>query len=171
MSHVHESRQREEKDMLTNAKISDGRDVILDIEPMDEHQQKMLCTAIADFLIRSGQARDDVAMNVPTLLQFLSEAGDMAQEQAKPIDPEDVTIFSAATEFRGEGDHFVSTPDEFLIKRTIDGTFDESDSAIDEVHRAVADDETLAESIATLLNRAYWLGQGRCAPFHVTPRS
>lgn len=159
--------------MLTNARISDGRDVILDIEPMSESQQKMLCTAIADFLIRSGQARDDVALNVPSLLQFLSEAGDMAQQQAEPVDPEDVKEFEAKTNYgvlRGD-DHYVSYPDDFLTKRTVDGTFDEGCQAIQKIDEAVANDETLAESIATLLNRAHWLGQGRCAPFHVEPRS
>ena len=158
--------------MLTQTQISDGRTVTLDIEPMTAEQQLMLCTAVADFLIRSGQINADVALTGPHLLQFLSEAGDMAQDQAQPVDPADVVLFEAKTNersFRGNG-HFLSVPDDLLVRRTIDTAFDEGCQAIQEIDEAVTDDRNLAESIATLLNRAYWLGQGRCAPFHVTPQ-
>jgi len=159
--------------MLTQTTISDGRTVTLDIEPMTLDQQKQLATAIADFLVRSGQINTDVALSGPHLLQFLSEAGDMAAQQAEPVDPESVREFEAKTNYgvlRGD-DHYFSYPDDFMTKRTVDGTFDEGCQAIQKIDEAVADDQTLAESIATLLNRAHWLGQGRCAPFHVEPRS
>jgi hypothetical protein len=158
--------------MLTNAKISDGRDVVLDIEPMSESQQKALCAGIADFLIRSGQIRDDVALNPAQLLQFLSEAGDMAVQQAEPVDPESITVFEAKTNqgvLRGD-DHYISSPDDFLTKRTLDGTFDDGCNALRTLEEAVENDQDLAEAAALLLNRAFWLGQGRCAPFHVEPR-
>jgi len=159
--------------MLTDTTISDGRTVTLDLEPMSADQQKALATAVADFLIRSGRIHAGAAPNPAQLVQFLSEAADLAAEQALPVDPESVTLFEARTNrgvLRGD-DHYVSTPDDFLTKREIDGVFDEGCNAIRKLEEAVADDPDLAEAAATLLNRAYWFGQGRCAPFHVTQRS
>jgi hypothetical protein len=69
--------------MITTATISDGRTVTFDIEPMTIDQQLALATAVADFLVRSGQINTDVALTGPHLLQFLSEAADMAEDQAK----------------------------------------------------------------------------------------
>lgn len=158
--------------MLTQTQISDGRTVTLDIEPMTAEQQLMLCTAVADFLIRSGQISADVALTGPHLLQFLSEAGDMAQDQTKPVDPADIVLFEAKKGARklGKSDSFLAVPDDLLVLRTLDTGFDEACSAIRTVNDGVASDPDLAEATAVLLNRAYWLGQGRCAPFHVTPQ-
>jgi hypothetical protein len=158
--------------MLTQTQISDGRTVTLDIEPMTAEQQLMLCTAVADLLIRSGQIRAGSVFGGPHLLQFLSEAADMAEQQATPIDPADVAVFEVkdgGSTRAGQG-QFLAVPDDLLILRTLDTNFDEGCSTIRTVNDAIASDPDLAEATSVLLNRAYWLGQGRCAPFHVTPR-
>jgi hypothetical protein len=157
----------ERKDaMLTETTISDGRNILLDLEPMNPDQQKQLVTAVADLLIRSSQIVPDIALSAPNLLQFLSEAADMAKEQSTPVDPEDVTVFGV-----GALETHVTVPDNLLTRREIDGAFDEGCAAIRVVNDAAIENPELASAIATLLNRAYWLGQGRCAPFHVTPRN
>jgi hypothetical protein len=148
---------------------SNDQDVTLDVGPMTETQKNELCKAVADFLVRSGQIRRDAVLTGPHLVQFLSEAADAAEERTKPIDPASVTMFGTDTEFSGRGEHFVSTPEDFMTKRTLDGSFDECCSALHVVENAVEKDGELAEAIAALLNRAYWLGQDRCAPLHVTP--
>ena len=167
-----ESEPSEENDMLTQTTISDGRNVVLDIEPMTIDQQKALATAVADLLIRSGQIRDDVALNPAQLLQFLSEAGDMAIQQAEPVDPESVKVFETKTNYGvlRSDDHYISYPDDFMTKRTLDGSFDEGCDALRHISAEISDDAELTDSVCALLNRAYWLGQGRCAPFHVEPR-
>jgi len=61
--------------------LTDGRTATLDIGAMSPEQGHMLAVAAADLLIRSGRIRDDVAMNGPQLLQFMSELGDeLAQD-------------------------------------------------------------------------------------------
>lgn len=152
--------------MLTDTKISDRRTITLDIEPMTVEQQTVMATAIADFLVRSGQVRTDVALSPVQLIQFLSEAADMAQQQATPVDPDSVEVFTT----RDVWDTLV-TPEEFLTKRELDGNFDDCCNALHTVNEAMGEDHTVANAFVLLLNRAHWLGQGRCAPFHLTPRS
>lgn len=68
---------------MTTVTIADGRRIeLLDLDAVTPQQGLDLATAIADFLIRSGQIKDDVALSGPHLLQFLSEAADMAAQQA-----------------------------------------------------------------------------------------
>lgn len=55
-----------------------GRRIELDFVPLDQHQQKLLLVAAADLLVASGQIRSDVALSGQQILQFLSEAAEMA---------------------------------------------------------------------------------------------
>ena len=69
--------------MLKTVTIADGRKIVLDdLDAITPEQGLDLATGIADFLVRSGQIKDDVALSGPHLLQFLSEAADMAAQQA-----------------------------------------------------------------------------------------
>lgn len=68
--------------------IADGRTVTLDIDTLSPEQGNMLAVAAADLLIRSGRIRDDVAMNGPQLLQFMSELGDELAQQHAALAPD-----------------------------------------------------------------------------------
>lgn len=61
--------------------ITDGREVTLDMGPVSPEQGAMLAVAAVDLLLRSGRIRDDVALNGPQLLQFMSELGDELAER------------------------------------------------------------------------------------------
>lgn len=63
---------------IRSVQLSDGRTVAIELPVFSVDQQVRMATGIADFLIRSGQIRDDVVMNPAQLLQFLSEAADKA---------------------------------------------------------------------------------------------
>ncbi|MFZ3481986.1 hypothetical protein [Sphingomonas sp. 3-13AW] len=56
-----------------------------DLDEATPDQVMALATAVADFLIRSGQIKDDVALSGPDMLQFLSEAADMASSADKTV--------------------------------------------------------------------------------------
>lgn len=67
---------------MTTVTIADGRKIeLLDIESLSPEQTLSLATAMTDFLIRSGQIRDDVAIRAPQLVQFMGEAADMAAQE------------------------------------------------------------------------------------------
>ena len=68
--------------MFTTVQSSDGRSIdLVDLDQIAASQGLALATAAADVLIRSGMIRDDVALDGPNLLQFLSELGDWLASQ------------------------------------------------------------------------------------------
>lgn len=74
--------------MLTPVIIEDGRTITLqDLDNVSPEQGLALATAIADFLVRAGHIRDDVSLSGPHLLQFLSEAADIAVQQRSHVCP------------------------------------------------------------------------------------
>lgn len=110
---------------IRSVQISDGRTIAIDLPILTEEQQLRLATGVADFLIRSGQIKDDVAMNPAQMLQFLGEAADQAAPEREMTFTGKIADFGMICGTHGI-DVAVSEPYDHVVSITIEPARDQS---------------------------------------------